>query len=212
MREDLFLGISEDDRNRMLGCLSSFTKKYIKGDIIDNFNFDSELAGYVIHGRCDLQKTDRNGNVTVIETYEQNDIFSRHLSFSDLSEDSFVVTATQNCEILFFDDKKLLSPCGNCCRSHIVMMNNILSSVLHRSERMAIKIELLSKKNTRDKILGYFELLSQKQQSKEIKLPVTIAEMANYLCVNRSDMTREIKKLKDENIIDINRKTVKLKN
>ena len=92
------------------------------------------------------------------------------------------------------------------------MMNNILSSVLHRSERMAIKIELLSKKNTRDKILGYFELLSQKQQSKEIKLPVTIAEMANYLCVNRSAMTREIKKLKDENIIDINRKTVKLKN
>jgi len=77
---------------------------------------------------------------------------------------------------------------------------------------MAIKIELLSKKNTRDKILGYFELLSQKQQSKEIKLPVTIAEMANYLCVNRSAMTREIKKLKDENIIDINRKTVKLKN
>lgn len=211
MQRDLFFGISEEDRNRMFGCLSSFSKKYKKGDTVEDLSFESNLAGYVRKGRCELQKTDRNGNVTIIESYEPNDIFSRTLAFADFSEDSFVIVATQSCEVTFFDDKKLLSPCRNLCPCHITLMNNLMTSVLQRSERLSAKIELLSKKSTREKILGYFELLSRKQRSREITLPITVAEMANYLCVNRSAMTREIKKLKEENIIEMNRKTVKLK-
>lgn len=210
MTTDLFLGISEEDKNRMLGCLSSFSKKYKKNEIIEDFSYNSNLSGYVKRGRCQLQKSDLNGNVTVIETYEPGDIFGESFCFSETTEDSLMVVSIQNCEVTFFDNKKLLYPCGNYCKCHFVFITNIVNSILRRSGRIVIRIELLSKKNTRDKILGYFENLSKRQKSREIILPITISEMAEYLAVNRSAMMREIKKLKEENIIEMNKRMIKL--
>lgn len=209
---DIFAGISDDDRNRMLGCLSSFTKKYKKNETVEDMNFDSRLACLVRRGRCVLQKIDSSGNLTIPETYEPGDIFSRDLLFSAANGDSLIVTAKQNCEVTFFDANKLMHPCNNMCPCHILFINNLISSILGRGERMAAHAEILGQKTMRDKLLAYFTRLSKRQHSLEIQLPVSFAEIADYLAVNRSAMMREIKKMKDEGIIDADKKTITLKN
>lgn len=207
---DIFDGISDLDRNRMLGCLSSFTKRYKKGETVEDLSFDSKLAGLVKKGKCSLQKIDSAGNMTIPETYEPGDIFGKNLLFSELGGDSLVVTANQNCEVTFFDANKLMRPCNNLCPCHITFINNLIASILRRGERMAAHAEILAQKSTREKLLTYFAKLSAKQQSKEIRLQISMSELADYLSVNRSAMMREIKKMKEDGIIKINKKTVTL--
>lgn len=209
---DIFVGVSDEDRNRMLGCLSSFTKRYKKNETVEDLNFDSKLSCLVRRGRCALQKIDSSGNMTIPEIYEPGDIFGRDLLFSKADGCSLIVSAMQNCEVTFFDARKLMQPCSNKCPCHITFINNLLSSILGRGERMAAHAEILGQKTMRDKLLAYFSRLSKRQQSTEIQLSVSFAEIADYLAVNRSAMMREIKKMKDDGIIDVNKKTIVIKN
>ena len=65
-----------------------------------------------------------------------------------------------------------------------------------------MRIELLSKRSIREKILSYFNLLSIQKYSKSFTLPFSLTDLADYLCVDRSAMMREMKLLKEEGFIE----------
>ena len=211
MTKFIFSGISEENKNHISGCLSSFTKKYGKDEIISDFASDANISGYVKRGKCELQKINKNGDVSVIERYESGDIFGKTLSFINSSEDGLTVVSVQNCEVMFLDSRKLLSPCRNNCEFHRKLIDNVIDSVLRRSERLTKRIDILTRKSIREKLLVYFGQLSKEQNSMKITIPISFTELAEYLAVNRSAMTREIKKLHCENAIEIVKRTVILK-
>lgn len=211
MTKFIFSGISEENKNHISGCLSSFTKKYGKDEIISDFASDTNISGYVKRGKCELQKINKNGDVSVIERYESGDIFGKTLSFINSSEDGLTVVSVQNCEVMFLDSRKLLSPCRNNCEFHRKLIDNVIDSILRRSERLTKRIDILTRKSIREKLLVYFGQLSKEQNSMKITIPISFTELAEYLAVNRSAMTREIKKLHGENAIEIVKRTVILK-
>ena len=87
----------------------------------------------------------------------------------------------------------------------IIFIKNLIKILTEQLNTRNIRIELLTKKTTRDKLLSYFKYLDQKTGggSKTIKLPLSYTELASYLSVDRSAMTREIKYLKEEGFIEI---------
>ena len=78
--------------------------------------------------------------------------------------------------------------------------------ILDNNER----IEILTNKSIRNKLLAYFKMMYKKNNSKVIYLPFSLTDLADYLCVDRSAMSRELKNLKDEGFIEIKNKKIKL--
>jgi len=94
---------------------------------------------------------------------------------------------------------------------YIIFIKNLIKILSEQLSTKNNRIELLTKKTTRDKLLAYFNFLSQKKGSKTFIIPMTFTELASYLSVDRSAMTREIKYLKEEGFINTNNKKITLK-
>lgn len=88
-------------------------------------------------------------------------------------------------------------------------MSSIPSLIITKIIDLTSRVDLLSRRTTRDKLLGYFEVLSKKY-GKTFTLPFSITELANYLAVDRSSMTRELSYLKKENFIKQDRNKITL--
>ena len=86
-------------------------------------------------------------------------------------------------------------------------MIQILSRRIYKQNE---RIEVLTKRTIRDKLLEYFHTLAKKNSSKTIYLPFTYTDLADYLSIDRAAMMREIKYLKDDGIIYASGKMIRL--
>ena len=126
-----------------------------------------------------------------------------------MGENEFVVEAKDKCEVLLFSYDDINEKCKSNCSFHQKLITFFPDLVISKITDLTSRIELLSRRTTRDKLLGYFNLLS-KQHGKNFTLPFSITELANYLAVDRSSMTRELSILKKENFIKQDRNKITL--
>ena len=177
----------------------SFKKDHI---IFSNLA-ENDLVGIMLSGNACIIKYDYFGNRDIIDNLEYDDIFGKPFSYIN---DDISVIATSDCEILFIDYNILHDSDFSKIKENI---NNMLTNKINR---LYEKIEILSKRTIRDKLLCYFSIIAKKRNKKSFVLPITYIELADYLSVDRSAMMREIKKLKDQKIISINDKKISLNN
>ncbi len=207
--EDLsiFQNISLSDINKLLKCLKARIITIKKDHIIVKNMSDNGLVGVILDGTAHIIKYDYNGNRVIIENLEYNSLFGKPFSYLD---NELSVIATSNCEILFLDYEFLMKHCSNNCECHDILKNNIVHILYNKISDISERIEILSKKSIKDKILCYLLLCAKKKKNNSFYLPLNYTELSDYLCVDRSALMREVKKLKNENIIHINGKKVTL--
>jgi CRP-like cAMP-binding protein len=82
--------------------------------------------------------------------------------------------------------------------------------IQNKTQKTCEHLEVLSQRTIRDRIYTFFEILSTKTNSRQFEIPFTMSNMADYLSVDRSAMSRELSKMKDEGIIKINKRKVTL--
>lgn len=201
-----FYNISDSDTLEIRSCLFSKVKIYKKGDIIMHITDSDESLGLVDSGTAHLVRIDVNGNKSIIDYYEAGDIFGNRLS-PQSQIDMYYVKAKEKCRIAFIDFNKLLSKCEKNCGKHTVLLNNLLVITLRKSQ---MHLDILSQRTIRQKLVTYFEYLSNHNDANSFILPLSLSDLADYLSVDRSAMMREIKKLKSEEIISSDLKRITL--
>ena len=72
---------------------------------------------------------------------------------------------------------------------------------MNKVTNLNTRIEILTKRSIREKLRGYFNILSTRNLNKTFSLPFSLTDLADYLSVDRSAMMRELKCLKDEGFI-----------
>ena len=82
------------------------------------------------------------------------------------------------------------------------MNDNLSNLVMQKVISLNSRVELLTKRSIREKLLGYFNILSTRTFRKSFTLPFSLTDLADYLSVDRSAMMRELKSLKDDGFID----------
>lgn len=112
------------------------------------------------------------------------------------------VEAKENCEILSFIYDSIINQCNSKCKFHNELEKVLPMLIMNNTIKLNTRIELLTKKNIRDKLLTYFNLLSTKKLSKTFTLPFSLTDLADYLSVDRSAMMRELSHLKEEGFIE----------
>jgi len=199
----LFQAINFSEFETMLTCLSSKTSTYKKGDIIllsgDLINF----VGLILSGSIKIIKEDMNGKVTILTRLGVSEILGEVFACAEIFHSPVTVQAMEETEILFFDYNKVSTSCTNACHFHARLIKNMLRLLAQKNLMLTQKNEILSKRTTRDKLLCFFDF--QRGSARKFTLPFNREEMANYLCVDRSAMSNELCKMRDDGLIKFNR-------
>ena len=146
---------------------------------------------------------DSNGNKTIVEHFTSNDIFGE-IFYTIATNNELFVKARHNSEVLFFSYDLMKHKCKTNCAFHKIFQDNLSELILSKVTMLNTRVELLTKRSIRDKLLGYFSILSVRNFNRTFSLPFSLTDLADYLSIDRSAMMRELKYLKDDGIIKKN--------
>ena len=194
--DELFYKISTKERNKLLKLFEAYVRKYNKDSFV-SINRQDNIIGLIIKGGISIIKTDYNGNQKLVEDLKENDIFGTSISY--LSNDEYLVQVCDDSSILYIDYESALMTNNNSVYYN-QFLKNLLNILIREIDKKNKRIEILSKKSIRDKLLEYFKM--EKSHKRIIYLPYTYSTLADYLSVDRTAMTRELKNLKDEGFIE----------
>ena len=202
LRSPLFAGVDTGDFALVLGCIGYHVKEYKKGQII---TFEEETinhVGVVLEGAVDMLKEDVWGNRTMlVRTYPQ-DIFGETFACGEDTLSVVTFAAAQDCRVLFLSFSRVMHTCTHACQFHQRLIENMVRLIARKNRELMRKVEVVSKKTLREKILAYLSIQSQSQGSRRFEIPLGRVEWAEYLNADRSALTRELAKMQEEGIID----------
>lgn len=205
---NLFENISDKNIEKLKKTLKANTVRYQKNvNILSNTNTE-EFIAIIDSGSVQLINTDYDGNETIIEDINAGEIFGS-LSYSLNNEEVSCVTKEKS-QITYIQYKQITSDEIIKTDSYIIFIKNLIKLLGEHVSNKNTRIELLTKKTTRDKLLEYFRLQAQTKSNKSFTIPMSFTELANYLSVDRSAMTREISYLKEEGFIKTNGRRITL--
>lgn len=190
-------------------CKNARTKKYKKGEVISTYISNRTQIGIIIEGNADLIRYDYDGNRNIIERFDRGDIYGEIFHAKE-TVNGLLIEAVTNVIVIQLDYLSFTSPCSKECPLHIAINNEVNKIVLEKIKYLNTRIELLTKRSTREKILSYFSLVSKGKINKSFKIPFSYTDLADYLNVDRSAMTREIRSLVEDGFIEKDNRNIKI--
>ncbi len=181
-------------------CSRTYEKTFSKNEVVTSYIRKRQQVCILLEGSADLVRYDRNGNRIIIDHFSKNDIFGE-VFYNITTNNELFVEAKQKSTVLFYSYDNIASNCKNNCDFHPTLSKYFNELILYKITDLNMRIELLSKRSIREKLLSYFNLLSTKKFSKSFTIPFSLTDLADYLSVDRSAMMRELKLLKEEGFI-----------
>lgn len=197
----LFQKISDSDILAMLTCLSATVKKFPKYQIVFLAGTAVTDIGIILSGSVHLIKEDPFGNSTILSEISPGHLFAEAFSCAKKESLPITVVAAEESEILFINYKRVITSCSSACLFHSKLIENMLWVLANNNIFLQEKIQLISRKSTREKLLAYLHDESQKRGGKVFMIPFNRQQLADYLCVDRSAMSNELSKLQQEGIL-----------
>ena len=166
--------------------------------------------GVVLTGAVDMIKEDIWGNRTMLVRSYPEDIFGETFACGEDTLSVVTFVAAEDTKVLFLSFCRVMHTCTHACRFHQTLVENMVRLIARKNRELMRKIEVVSKRTIRDKLLAYLSLQAQTQDSPYFDIPLGRVELAEYLCVDRSALTRELAKMKEEGILDYDRNSFRL--
>lgn len=205
----VFDGLSEDELKKMIVCFQAQIKEFNPEEKISFYAESENRIGVILEGTADLIKYDQDGYRNIIEHLRKQDIFG-HIFFAPYDDNDVDVVACTKCKIIFFDYHHLTKRCNKACLHHSILVSNVLQIFSNKTRQLHSRIETLSQRSIRNKLLNYFHQLAYANCSDSFQLPFTLNSLADYLFIDRSAMLREMKKMREEGLIESQGRNIKI--
>lgn len=202
LKSPLFDGIKPSDMKPMLHCIGYRVSHYSKGEIVAFEGENLKHIGILLSGSVDMVKEDLWGNKTMLLRIRENELFGETFACGEdnLSVVTFIVSA--DAKILFMPFSRVMHSCTMACEFHHRLIENMVKISAKKNRDLMRKVEVVSKRTIREKLLAYLSIQAQQQNSRYFEIPLGRVELAEYLCVDRSALTRELVKMKEDGLID----------
>lgn len=200
-KSKLFAEMEEREIASMLTCLRARTVSLKKGDAVIRHGDKVEYVGVVLNGVLHVIKEDADGERSLMAQLVEGDHFAETLCCAGITESPISVFAETDTTVMLLDFKRILHTCTNACVFHTKLIENMLFVVASKNVQLQAQIEYLSKKTIRKRILKYLTNLSG-GGNQAFTIPFNREELADYLCVDRSALSRELMWLKEEKVLD----------
>lgn len=206
-KSQLFDGISEEELSKILNCLGYSIKTYEKGAIIAMEGHEMKFIGIVLRGSIDMIKEDIWGNIDILTRMVPGDLFGETFACGIELETVVSFMATTNTEVLILPFQKVMNTCAEPCSFHNTLIKNLIYMLTKKNKALMQKLEVVTKRSLREKILAYLSLEAQTQKTKYVQISMSRKELADYLRADRSSLSRELSQMKKEKIIDFDHNT-----
>lgn len=206
----LFQGIGDKELESLITCLSGRERKYDKNEFIFRAGDTPKYLGLVLEGNVRVFREDLLGNRTILGEFGQGDLFGETFALARADALPVTVTATQTSQVLLIEGWRITGTCPNCCGFHTRLIENMMAILARKNMMLSEKMEVISKRTTRDKLLSYLSGQSQRAGSLTFTIPFNRQELADYLCVDRSAMSSELSKLQKESLLSCDRSSFTL--
>lgn len=200
-RVPLFNEIRPEDLSGMLHCLNAREAGYKKQDVILLEGRPVSSVGIVLSGKVQIVKEDFMGNRNIMANIEPGNLFAEAYSCVQTDNLPITVLSVTESEILWVDYRRIISTCTSACKFHTKLIENMLTILSSKNILLSQKIEYISKRTTREKLLAYLSDQAAKYEVNEFDIPFNRQELADYLCVDRSAMSNELSKLQNEGVL-----------
>jgi CRP-like cAMP-binding protein len=208
-RSKIFQNIADNDIRKLLPCLKASVKKFKKNQIIFHQGDFIEKVGIILYGELKIEKIDFWGNSSILKILTNYEMFGEIYAFEKQPLEVSIISNTDS-EILFINFNKIISPCESACTFHTQLIINLLKIFANKTAAMNKKIEILSKRSIEDKLLTYLKSISLKTKNNEFSIPYNRQELADFLGVNRSALSKELIRLEKDGIIKYHKNNFKL--
>ena len=200
-KTDLFANIADDEIELLLDCLDAKVTTYRKNQYIWMQGDANYNVGIVLTGQVNIIKEDVSGNRSLIASITAPNIFGESLVCSEIPVSPVTVQATENSKIMTIAFLTLIKTCESSCSFHTRLIQNMLKIIATKNLNLNKKLDHLSKKTTQQKLASYILDNLSTQNTLSASIPFNREELADYLGVNRSALSRELSKMRDVDII-----------
>ena len=206
----LFAGIAPEDWGPMLGCLGAKTVKMLRNQTIFREGDPARTIGIVLSGCVQMIRDDFYGNRSILARFEPAGIFGESFACAEVQSLPVSFIAVEDSELLLIDSRRISVTCCNACSFHNQMIFNMMKVVANNNLALNQKIEITSKRTTRDKLMAYLMARAKEAESDLFTIPYDRQGLADYLEVERSAMSAEISKLRRDGLIECEKRTFRL--
>ena len=209
-RTKLFSGVGDDDISTMLSCLEARLLTYKKGEHV--LRQGEHLSDILVlaEGSLHIQRDDYWGNRSILGHIGVGEIFGEAYVAPESGTLLNDVIAVEDSAVFFFDVKRVISTCSSACRFHTMVVQNLFFAISEKNRGLVQKLDYMSRRTTREKLLSYLSEEAKKQNSASITLPFNRQQLADYLSVDRSAMSNELCKMRDEGILEFEKNRFRL--
>lgn len=198
----LFDGIRMEDLSAMLGCIGGRTVSVSKGQSIFHEGDPATHVGMVLSGAVRMVREDYYGNRSIVAHIGPAELFGETYACAGITSLPISVVADIDGEVLLMDCRRITVSCSNACAFHSRVIFNLLRLVANKNLVFDQKIQITSKRSTREKLMAYLLNQAKLQNSNEFTIPYDRQELADYLEVDRSGLSAEISKLRKEGVLE----------
>ena len=207
----LFRGIGAEELPALLDCLGAAPRRVEKGATVLAAGDPATHLGVVLAGRVQVSRLTAEGQRIVMGELGPGQLFAE--SFACARAETLPVTAVAAAggAVLLLDSRRLAAPCSAACAFHARLISNLLSVLADKNLFLAGKVEHLAGRTIRERLLSYLEELSARTGRDAVSVPFDRQALADYLCVDRSALSRTIGQLTREGVLAAERNRFVLK-
>ena len=206
----LMQGLTDREIEDILRCLSAVERPFVKGETLFRTGEPLRVMGRVLEGVVCLEKVDFWGNRSLLAQAGPGEIFGEVYACEPGRPLHIDVAAGEAGKLLLLDVDRVLTTCTNACPFHARLIRNLLGVVARRAYSLSRKLEHISGRTTRAKLLSYLSEQAERTGSSRFSIPFSRQELADYLAVDRSAMSAELGKLRREGILSFEKNRFEL--
>lgn len=207
----LLEGVSPQECQAMRACLGVYEQYFRPGDIVYDLGGGRNMLGVLTDGAAVIERVDGKGERTILEHLEPGGVFGEMMMFRSAVDNSVVVRCAAPCCVSFLRSEAVLRRCEHACACHSRLVENLFRLVTDKATSLSERVEVLSRRSIREKLLRYFELQAAKNTGGTFSLPFSLSALADYISTDRSAMMRELKKMRQEMLVTVSGRRITLR-
>ena len=209
-RTRLFSGVGEEETEAMLDCLQAQLYTYKKGEYVLRQGEHLDRIMVLVNGKLHIQRDDYWGNRSIINMVSVGEMFGEAYVAPESDALMNDVLAVEDSTVIFFDVKRIITVCSSACRFHSMVVQNLFFAISEKNRKLVQKLTFMTKRTTREKLITYLSEEAKRQNSSEFSIPFNRQQLADFLSVDRSAMSNELCKMRDEGLIEFEKNRFKL--
>lgn len=197
----LFAGVGEDEIDAMLGCLQARLNTYKKGEYVFRQGEHINHITVLVEGNLHIQSDDYWGHHSIVNVIDVGGMFGEAYAAPDSGALLNDVVAIKDSAVIFFDVRRILTVCSSACKFHAMVVQNLFFAISEQNRKLVQKLGHMSNRSTREKLMSYLSAEAKKQKNSIFTIPFNRQQLADYLSVDRSAMSNELCKMRDDGLL-----------